>query len=107
MFETLKYKLEIWKTFIFDKPFRIGFITNLVPKKEHEPWTKALEKRGWIRVDFPDGECWHHPKKDWPPYKPSDGYSAPVHYADDIVTEVISSDDLQREKDHFNVIDEE
>lgn len=105
MLETLKYKITIWKVFMFDKPFRIAFDTNVVPKKEHELWKKALEKRGWIRVDFPHGECWHHPKKDWPPYKPRDGYSAPVHYVDDIVTEVISSDDLQREKAHFNVID--
>lgn len=113
MFKTLKYKFEIWKAFTFDKPFRIGFVTNLVPKKAHELWVKALEKRGWIRVDFPNGECWHHPKKDWPPYKPRDGYSAPFYYNDelsadeDIMTEIISSDDLQREKAHFNVIDGE
>lgn len=106
MFKTLKYKIDIWKVFTFHKPFRVSIDTNLVPKKEHELWKKALEKRGWIRVDFPHGECWHHPKKDWPPYKPRDGYSGSRYYSD-IVTEVISSDDLQREKDHFDVIDGE
>ena len=107
MLKTLKYKLNIWKVFIFHKPFRISIDRRYAPPEHIEVWNKALKKRGWICVGGRYGWVWHHPKKDWPPRKyGTEGYSGSRYYSD-IVTEVISSDYEQREKDHFNVIDEE